>query len=193
MASFSVPAAGVLESAGELNLYRTVGAKLVVLESTYVCVGGQRSTWHFTYQVKRSGRFSSIQACEGGDSHALMDGAAKGKERSGQHFFPVGRMLMAQNTQHGVKVGVSPFHGVRLGIIGRHECKSDAGQLESLLHRLGPEVGGVVGVNLQGITKSCIKCLKSPQYLLDGGVAEGYGFEPLAEDVLQREQVPVAF
>ena len=122
-----------------------------------------------------------------------MDRAAKGEERSGQHFFPVGRVLVAQNTQHGVKVAVSPFHGVRLGIVGRREGKSDAGPLESLLHRLRPDVGGVVGVNLQGITKSRIKCLKSPQYLLAGRVAEGYDFEPLAEDVLQREQVPVAF
>ena len=36
----SVPAAAALESSGKLNLNRTVGAKLMVLESTYVCVGG---------------------------------------------------------------------------------------------------------------------------------------------------------
>ena len=45
----------------------------------------------------------------------------------------------------------------------------------------------------KGITKSHIKSLKSPQYLLAGRVAEGYGFKPLAEDILQGEQVPVAF
>ena len=100
---------------------------------------------------------------------------------------------MTQDMQHGVKVVVSPFHGVGLGIVGRREGESDAGPLESLLHHLEPEVGGIVCVNLQGITKPCIKCLKSLQYLLAGGVAAGYGFEPLAEDVLQRDQVPVAF
>ena len=122
-----------------------------------------------------------------------MNGAAKGEEGRRQHFFPVGRVLMAQKTQHGVKVAVSPFHRVRLRVVGWCEGESDAGLLESLLHRLRSEVGGVVGVDLQGITKSRIKSLKSPQYLLPGRVAEGYSFEPLAEDILQCEQVPVAF
>ena len=44
-----------------------------------------------------------------------------------------------------------------------------------------------------GITKPLIDRLKSPQYLFAGRVAEGYGFEPLAEDIFQRQQVPVAF
>ena len=48
-------------------------------------------------------------------------------------------------------------------------------------------------MSLQGITKSRIKHLEGFQYLLAGRVAEGYGLEPLAEDVLQCEQVPVAF
>ena len=102
-------------------------------------------------------------------------------------------MLVAQDTQHGVEVAVSPLHRVGLWIVRRREGESDTGPLESLLHRLGPEVRGVVRVNLQGITKPRIDCLKGPQYLFAGRVAEGYGFEPLAEDVFQCEQVPVAF
>ena len=122
-----------------------------------------------------------------------MNGAAKGKESCRQQFFQVGLVLMAQNTQHGVKVAVSPFHRVRLRVVGRCEGEADTGPLESLLHGLRPEVGGVVGVDLQGITKSCIKSLKSPQYLLAGRVVEGYSLEQLAKDILQGEQVPVAF
>ena len=100
---------------------------------------------------------------------------------------------MAQNAQHGVKVVVSPFHGVRLRVVGRCEGEADTGLLEGLLHRLRPEVCSVVGVDLQGITESRIKGLKSLQYLLAGRVAEGYSFEPLAEDILQGKQVAVAF
>ena len=100
---------------------------------------------------------------------------------------------MAQNTQHGVKFAASPFHRVRLRVVVQCEGEADTGPLESLLHRLGPEVGGAVGVDLQGITKLRIKILKSPQYLLACGVAEGYSFEPLAEDIHQGEQVPMAF
>ena len=88
-----------------------------------------------------------------------MDSAVEGEERGRQHLLPVGSMLMTQDTQHGVKVAVSPFHGVGLGIVGWREGESDAGPLESLLHRLGLEVCGIVRVNLQGITKPCIKCL----------------------------------
>ena len=148
---------------------------------------------HFTHQIQRSSWLSSIQAGKGSDSSAFVNGAAKGEESRGQHFFPLGRVLMAQNAQHGVKVAVSPFHGVRLRVVGWCEGEADTGLLESLLHRLRPEVGGVVGVDLQGITKSRIKCLNSPQYLLAGRVAEGYSFKPLAEDILQGEQVSVAF
>ena len=37
----------------------------------------------------------------------------------------------------------------------------------------------------------CVQGLKSSQYLLAGGVAEGDGFKPLAEDILQGEQISV--
>ena len=117
----------------------------------------------------------------------------KGEKRCGQHFLPVSGVLMTKDPQHGVKVAVGPFHGVRLKVVGRREFESDAGPLESLLHRLRSEVGSIVGVDLQGITKLRIQGLKSPQYLFAGGVVEGYGFKPLAEDVLQHEQVPVPF
>ena len=161
-----------------------VCAELVILKSSHIRVGLTEHLELYS-QVQRSGWFPSKQTRKGSDPRALVDRAAEGEERGSQHFFPVGRMLLTQDMQHGVKVAVSPLHGVGLGIVGWREGESNAGLLESLLHHLGSEVCGIVRVNLQGITKPRIKCLKSPQYLLAGGGAEGYGFKTLAEDVLQ--------
>ena len=94
---------------------------------------------------------------------------------------------MTQDTQHGVEISVSPLHRVGLRIVGRRVGEADTSPLERLLHCLRQEISCVVSVDLQGITKSRIKSLEGPQYLFAAGVAEGYGLEPLAEDILQSE------
>ena len=68
---------------------------------------------------------------------------------------------------------MSPFHRVGLGVISWCKGESDTGSLKSLPHCLRPEVRGVVGVDLQGLTKTCVKSLEGPDYLFTGRVAEG--------------------
>ena len=77
-----------------------------------------------------------------------MDGATQGEESRRQDFFPVGGVLVAQNTQHGVEVTVSPFHGIGLWVVGRREGELNVSSLEGLLHRLRPEVSSVVCMDL---------------------------------------------
>ena len=120
-----------------------------------------------------------------------MDGTPKGEEGRRQNLFPIGSFLMTQDTQHGVEVSVSPLHGVGLRIVGRGVGEANTSPLEHFLHCLRPEISCVVGVDLQGITKSRVKSLKGPQYLFAAGVAEGYGLEQLAEDILQGEEVAI--
>ena len=73
------------------------------------------------------------------------------------------------------------------------ERQPDAGASKSLLHHLGLEIHGIVRMYLQWMAKPSIQHLQGAQYLLAGSVAERDGLEPLAEDILQSEQVLVPF
>ena len=68
-------------------------------------------------------------------------------------------MLVAEHPQHDVEVMVDSFHGVGLRIVSWGEGQPDTGKSEGLLHHLGLEVRGVVGMYLQGMTKPSVQHL----------------------------------
>ena len=102
-------------------------------------------------------------------------------------------MLVAKDLQHDIHITVNSLHGVGLRVVRVGEHQPDAGASESLLHHLGLEIRGIVHMYLQWMAKPSIQHLQGAQYLVAGGVAEKDGLEPLAEDILQSEQVLVAF
>ena len=102
-------------------------------------------------------------------------------------------MLVAKDSQHDIQIKVNSLHGVGLRVVRGGEHQPDADASGSLLHHLGLEIPGIVHMYMQWMAKASIQHLQGAQYLVAGGVAEWEGLEPLAEDILQSEQVLVAF